>query len=201
MREAQERVSILEEELIDARRTTDPSRSRANSDAVGSIAAANAGAEKSDKTSLLERQLATTITTYETQLSTLRSTLRRAEADHLSAEEEWSRNVSERGKEVERMRRVMEEREREYEEALRGRRAREDRLGELEQELEVKERDAERERRSAREEREHARRAAEGEVRPVLLQMLAALLTAVSSSPCARCRSTSRRRTEISRSS
>jgi hypothetical protein len=59
----------------------------------------------------------------------------------------------------------MEEREREYEEALRGRRAREDRLGELEQELEVKERDAERERRAAREERERARRAAEGEVR------------------------------------
>jgi hypothetical protein len=165
MREAQERVSVLEEELVDARRSTDPNRSRANSDARSGAAAAAPNVDKNDRTSSLERQLATTITTYETQLSTLRSSLRRAEADHLSAEEEWSRNVSERGKEVERMRGVMEEREREYEEALRGRRAREDRLGELEQELEVKERDAERERRAAREERERARRAAEGEVR------------------------------------
>lgn len=167
MREAQERVSVLEEELADARRSTGPSRSRANSDALSNTTPA-ASIDKSDKTSSLERQLATTIAMYETQLSTLRSSLRRAEADHLSAEEEWSRNVSERGKEVERMRGVMEEREREYEEALRGRRAREDRLGELEQELEVKERDAERERRSAREERERARRAAEGEVRLLL---------------------------------
>lgn len=156
---------VLEEELADARRSSGPGGG-ASTGANGSSQAADA--EKSDKTGSLERQLAAAVASHETQLSTLRSSLRRAEADHLAAEEEWSRNVSERGKEVERMRGVIEEREREYEEALRGRRAREERLAELEQELETKERDAERERRLAREERERARRAVEGEVRTVL---------------------------------
>ena len=58
--------------------------------------------------------------------------MRALERERNDAEEEWSRNLNERSREIERLRRLVGEKDGEYEESVRGMREREKKIGELE---------------------------------------------------------------------
>lgn len=69
---------------------------------------------------------------YEARLGDLRERMRALEKERNDAEEEWSRNLAERSREVERLRRLAGEKDGEYDESVRGMREREKKIAELE---------------------------------------------------------------------
>ena len=166
LREAHERVSTLEEELADSHKSssskTNPSSPISTTTTLNGAGTTNASSSSSMID--LQRQLASTSSAYESKLSELRSQIRRLESERSEAEEEWSRNVQERTKEVERLRGVVEGKDREYEEAVRSRRVREEKVGELEGEKEGLKREVERERRKGEEGWERCKKVQDDEV-------------------------------------
>lgn len=90
LREATDRSSALSDELVEAERRLD-----ANS-ALGGPSGANANATNSLIADVERR--------YESKISDLRERMMTLEHERTDAEEEWSRNLAERSKEIDRLR-------------------------------------------------------------------------------------------------
>ncbi|CED84426.1 hypothetical protein [Phaffia rhodozyma] len=134
LREGSDKIALLEDELhVSSSSFSIPGLSIGNGEKV-SVLPTPAGSRRGSGASLLDlqRQITSLTSSYESKLSDLRSQLHRLEASRAETEEEWSRNVQERSAEVDRLRGVLEAKEREYEEAVRGRRGRDEKVGELE---------------------------------------------------------------------
>lgn len=112
LREANDRVALLQEELS----------SRPTSGGGG-------GSVPSEDVARFLREAEGK---YEARLSDLRDRMRALERERNDAEEEWSRNLAERSREVERLRRLAGEKDGEYDESVRGMREREKKIAELE---------------------------------------------------------------------
>lgn len=136
LRETSERCAILEDqahmvspvrgrhlavglESRSARSTPDPSPSRQNS--YSSTSAAE-----------LQRVLAEAEARSEAKLSDLRFKIRSLENERNELEEEWAHKLQERVNEMEKLRRVITEKESEYSDSLRSSRDKEDRIAAVE---------------------------------------------------------------------
>ncbi|KAF8585573.1 hypothetical protein K439DRAFT_1409943 [Ramaria rubella] len=114
LREAHDRVEILMEELTEAKGII------ANGQSLGS------------STEELARILAETEGKYEARISDLRSKMRASEKERQEAEDEWSKNLQERSRELERLRGLIDGKDREYAESIRGKAEMEERIATLE---------------------------------------------------------------------
>jgi chromosome segregation ATPase len=146
LREASERSAMLEEQVqvsnspvrgrhlgvglgIDSRRSTpDPSPSRQNS--YNSTSAAE-----------VQRVLAEAEARAEAKLSDLRFKIRSLENERNELEEDWANKLQERVRELEKLRRVITEKESEYSESLRSTRDKDDQIKAVEEQKRVLERE------------------------------------------------------------
>lgn len=128
LKEAQDRITVLEEELNASARGL---ALDVNPSSQGDVSApsATAGISPAD----LSRLLAEAQAKAELKLSELRNAVARAEKDRLDSEEESSRHLQDRAKELERLRVVIREKDAEYAEAVRGRRERDEQISQVEQ--------------------------------------------------------------------
>ncbi|KAH7104573.1 hypothetical protein BKA62DRAFT_614648, partial [Auriculariales sp. MPI-PUGE-AT-0066] len=118
LREANDRAALLSDELADSSRS-----------AGGPGVMSSGGGMPSEDVARLLREAEGK---YEARLGDLRERMRALERERTEAEEEWSRNLAERSREIERLRRLTGEKDGEYEESVRGMREREKRIAELE---------------------------------------------------------------------
>ncbi|KAG8903842.1 hypothetical protein FRB99_002657 [Tulasnella sp. 403] len=112
LREANDRIAVLSEEVFDARRLSaneSPHPHLRTHDAT-----AYPPSPSHDSPAELARLLSEAEGKYEARLSDLRSKIRILEKERNESEEEWAKNVAERGKEIERLKKVMGEREQEW---------------------------------------------------------------------------------------
>lgn len=114
LREAEDRAEILTEELVEVQ---------------GRLAN---GQSPSSSAEELARILSETEGKYEARISDLRSKMRILEKERHDAEDEWSKNLQERSRELERLRRLVEGKDREYAETIQSKTEMEDRLAALE---------------------------------------------------------------------
>lgn len=112
LREANDRVSLLQEEL-----------------SAQPMSGSAGGAVPSEDVARFLREAEGK---YEARLGDLRERMRALEKERNESEEEWSRNLTERSREVERLRRLVGEKDGEYDESVRGMREREKKISELE---------------------------------------------------------------------
>lgn len=116
LREANDRIAILNEEMYDntaaSKRSALEEYSNGRSEDSGYFPSPPAH----DSPAELARLLSEAEGKYEARLSELRDRVRTMEKERNDSEEEWSRNMSERGREIERLKRLMSERERGFEE-------------------------------------------------------------------------------------
>ena len=117
LREANDRVAQLVDELADPQQRQ-----------TGPMSPIGGGVASEDVARLLREAEGK----YEARLGDLRERMRALERERSEAEEEWSRNLAERSREIERLRRLTGEKDGEYEESVRGMREREKRIAELE---------------------------------------------------------------------
>lgn len=82
----------------------------------------------------LARILSETENRYELRLSEVRGRVRGLEKERQEAEDEWSRNLQERGRELERLRGLLDSKDKEYSEFLRTKADMQNRIGELQTE-------------------------------------------------------------------
>lgn len=116
LREAESRIEIISEELSEMRRNVINGNS------------SHSSAEE------LARILSETEGKYETRITELRSRMRALEKERQEAEDEWSRNLQERSRELERLRNLVDRKDREYAESIRKKTEMEDRIVELQTE-------------------------------------------------------------------
>lgn len=116
LREAEDRIEILTEELIEVQ---------------GLLANGQSSGSSADE---LARILSETEGKYEARISDLKSKMRALEKERHEAEDEWSKNLQERSRELERLRSLVQGKDREYAESIRSKSKMEDRLVELEAE-------------------------------------------------------------------
>lgn len=83
---------------------------------------------------------------YESRLAELRAKIRVLERERVEAEEDWSKGLQQRSKEVERLRRELKEKENEWKEEVRNAQQRDERVRELEREIVRKNEERERDR-------------------------------------------------------
>ena len=114
LREAEDRIEILTEELAESQ---------------GKLAN---GLSPGSSAEELARILSETEGKYEARISDLRSKMRALEKERHDAEDEWSRNLQERSRELERLRGLVEAKDREYAESIRSKTDMADRVTELE---------------------------------------------------------------------
>jgi DNA repair exonuclease SbcCD ATPase subunit len=133
LKEAQDRLSVLEEETSVARGAV-PNAASGTSQTEGVASATQPqGISPAD----LSRLLAEAQAKAELKLSELRSEVARSERDRLESEEESARHLQDRAKELERLRAVIREKDAEYAEAVRGRRDRDEQIAEVERSKET----------------------------------------------------------------
>ena len=114
LREASDRVSQLSDEISDvhARPSVDYMNGALRSSANASPIRSHPHTPTPGPTPIeLARLLSETEGKYETKLSELRGRLRALEKERMEAEEEWGRNFNERGKELEKLRKTLNENE------------------------------------------------------------------------------------------
>ncbi|KAF8523131.1 peroxisomal membrane anchor protein conserved region-domain-containing protein [Hysterangium stoloniferum] len=116
LREAESRIEFITEELSEVRQ------------GVVNENSSQSSAEE------LARILSETEGKYEARISELRSRMRALEKERQEAEDEWSRNLQERSRELERLRILADGKGREYAESIRTKTEMEDRIMELQTE-------------------------------------------------------------------
>lgn len=132
LREANDRIALLESEETAYNRAT-PSPHLRSHDSGTSV---NHPPSPSHEAPVeLARLLSEAESKYEARLSDLRSKIRSLEKERNESEEEWARNLAERGKEIERLKRLMAEKETEFLRKAKGWEESETRIGALERSL------------------------------------------------------------------
>ena len=116
LREAEDRIEVLVEELAEIQGKLTNGQSPGSS------------AEE------LARILSETEGKYEARISDLRSKMRALEKERHEAEDEWSKNLQERSRELERLRGLVDAKDKEYAESIRSKTEMADRILELEAE-------------------------------------------------------------------
>jgi chromosome segregation ATPase len=129
LKEALDRISILEEEIATSKRGGPLDISTASHGGRTSPSEVTGGISPAD----LSRLLAEAQAKAELKLSELRSEVARSERDRLDSEEESSRHLQDRARELERLRAVIREKDTEYAEAVRGRRERDEQISQVEE--------------------------------------------------------------------
>lgn len=132
LREANDRIALLESEETAFSRS--PASPRLRSHDSGTSATLPPSPSH-DAPVELARLLSEAESKYEARLSDLRSKIRSMEKERNESEEEWARNLAERGKEIERLKRLMAEKETEFLRKAKGWEESESRIGALERTL------------------------------------------------------------------
>ena len=133
LRESEERTAILQEGLSGAR------RGHTMNDLEASIPGPGAGE--------LAALLSETTSRHEVRLAELRNRMRTIELERAEAEESWSRTLQQRAEENERLRGTIAIKDREFKDALDGRRARDEVVQRLEADVERERKEKEADRR------------------------------------------------------
>jgi chromosome segregation ATPase len=133
LRESDERMGALQEELADAR------RGHAKNDLDAPTTGPGAGE--------LAALLSETTSRHEARLTELRNRMRTLELERAEAEESWSRTLQQRAEENERLRGIIAIKDREFKDALDGRRARDEIVQRLEADVEKERKEKEGDRR------------------------------------------------------
>jgi len=141
LRESEERIGVLQEELAEDRRGHAPN----DLDAPTST-----GPRAGELAALLSE----TTSRHEVRLAELRNRMRTLELERAEAEENWSRTLQQRAEENERLRGIITIKDREFKDALDGRRARDEVVQRLEADVERERKEKETDRRQVS---EHAR--------------------------------------------
>ncbi len=126
LKEAQDRVALLGEELASA------SRSQGGFKALSSEPAGGDSDPNAITPADLSRLLAEAQAKSEAKLSELRHQINRLERDRGEMEEESAKHLQDRAKELERLRTIIREKDDEYVEAVRGKREMDDQLARVE---------------------------------------------------------------------
>lgn len=132
LREANERCSLLEDSMRDdvVRREQSVGLTETRTDSLSpSRNSSLSGAGPME----IQRLLAESESRAESKLSDLRARIRSLECERNELEEEWAGKMQERVKELEKMRRVLLDKEKEHARSLEGLRQRESRIQEVEQ--------------------------------------------------------------------
>lgn len=132
LREANERCSLLEDSMRDdvVRRGQSVGLTETRTDSLSpSRNSSLSGAGPME----IQRLLAESESRAESKLSDLRARIRSLECERNELEEEWAGKMQERVKELEKMRRVLLDKEKEHARSLEGLRQRESRIQEVEQ--------------------------------------------------------------------
>lgn len=132
LREANERCSLLEDSMRDdvVRRGQSVGLTETRTDSLSPIRNSTlSGAGPME----IQRLLAESESRAESKLSDLRARIRALECERNELEEEWAGKMQERVKELEKMRRVLLDKEKEHARSLEGLRERESRIQEVEQ--------------------------------------------------------------------
>ena len=133
LRESEERMGVLQEELAETR------RGRAANDVDSPTTGPGAGE--------LATLLSENASRHEARLADLRNRMRTLELERADAEESWSRTLQQRAEENERLRGVIVIKDREFKDALDGRRARDEVVQRLEADVERERKEKEGDRR------------------------------------------------------
>lgn len=132
LREANERCSLLEDSMRDdvVRRGQSVGSTETRTDSLSPTRNSTlSGAGPME----IQRLLAESESRAESKLSDLRARIRALECERNELEEEWAGKMQERVKELEKMRRVLLDKEKEHARSLEGLRERESRIQEVEQ--------------------------------------------------------------------
>ena len=133
LRESEERMGVLQEELAEARR----------GHATNGIDTPTTGPGAGELAALLSE----TTSRHEVRLAELRNRMRTLELERADAEESWSRTLQQRAEENERLRGIIAVKDREFKDALDGRRARDEVVQRLEADVEKERKEKEGDRR------------------------------------------------------
>ena len=133
LRESEERMGALQEELTEARR----------GHATNGVDAPTTGPGAGELAALLSE----TTSRHEARLAELRNRMRTLELERVDAEESWSRTLQQRAEENERLRGIIGVKDREFKDALDGRRARDEVVQRLEADVERERKEKEGDRR------------------------------------------------------
>ncbi|EIW73468.1 hypothetical protein TREMEDRAFT_24935 [Tremella mesenterica DSM 1558] len=120
LREMTERCNLLEDQLSSSSSSLLPTRGRAllpNGSSSSSVLPGPSGTSAVD----VQRLLAEAETKAEAKVNELRARIRALEKERNDVEEEWAAKIGERVREVEKLRRVVMEKENEYADSLRSR--------------------------------------------------------------------------------
>ncbi|RXK37709.1 hypothetical protein M231_05042 [Tremella mesenterica] len=120
LREMTERCNLLEDQLSSSSSSLLPTRGRAllpNGSSSSSVSPGPSGTSAVD----VQRLLAEAETRAEAKVNELRARIRALEKERNDVEEEWAAKIGERVREVEKLRRVVMEKENEYADSLRSR--------------------------------------------------------------------------------
>lgn len=132
VREANDRIALLESEETAFSRSPASPRLRSHDSGTSTTLPPS---PSHDAPVELARLLSEAESKYEARLSDLRSKIRSLEKERNESEEEWARNLAERGKEIERLKRLMAEKETEFLRKAKGWEESESRIGALERSL------------------------------------------------------------------
>lgn len=137
LREANDRITVLMSEEMYENHQNDLNNAVASSSRprLGERGSSNPffpASPSHDSPAELTRLLSEAEGKYEVRLSDMREKVRTMERERNESEEEWSRNLSERGKEIERLKRLMMEKEREFRDKARDFSESENRIAALE---------------------------------------------------------------------
>ncbi|KAG8894748.1 hypothetical protein FRC01_012779, partial [Tulasnella sp. 417] len=132
LREANDRIALLESEETAFSRSPASPRLRSHDSGTSTNLPPS---PSHDAPVELARLLSEAESKYEARLSDLRSKIRSMEKERNESEEEWARNLGERGKEIERVKRLMAEKETEFLRKAKGWEESESRIGALERSL------------------------------------------------------------------
>lgn len=133
LRESEERIGVLQEEVAEARRGP----------ATNGLDAPVTGPGAGELAALLSE----TTSRHELRLAELRNRMRTLELERADAEESWSRTLQQRSEENERLRGIIAIKDREFKDALDGRRARDEVVQQLEADVERERKEKEGDRR------------------------------------------------------
>ena len=133
LRESEERMGVLQEELAEARR----------GHATNSVDSPTTGPGAGELAALLSE----TTSRHEARLAELRNRMRTIEVERVDAEESWTRTLQQRAEENERLRGIIVVKDREFKDALDRRRARDEVVQRLEADVERERKEKEGDRR------------------------------------------------------
>ncbi len=133
LRESEERMGVLQEELTEARR----------GHATNSVGSPTTGPGAGELAALLSE----TTSRHEARLAELRNRMRTLELERVDAEETWTRTLQQRAEENERLRGIIVVKDREFKDALDRRRARDEVVQRLEADVERERKEKEGDRR------------------------------------------------------